>query len=302
MTTQTAHTRRDSRKLGSTTTAKATIRTAKGLVIAIVVAWSLFPIYWALNTSLMTTVRAQQFPPPWFPSPLDGSNYAQILNPGGSVAGAATAGFWPSLLNTFIQAGSATILTIVLVIFGAYAFTRLTFPFKRPLFFVVIATMAIPVYAILIPLYRLMSSIGLTGTHLGIILVDIASFMPLALWIVYSQFEAIPRTLEEAAAIDGASPFTALWRIVVPIAMPGIISAAIIVFLLTWGNFVFPLVLSGGGATNPLTVWVSALQGRHVIPYTLLNAAGMLAIVVPLAVVAFLSRKIVTGLLAGSAK
>jgi multiple sugar transport system permease protein len=274
----------------------------KAVAIVAIIAWSLFPIYWALNTSFMSTASAQQFPPPLFPHPFDTSNYSQILNPNAGAGDQGASGFWQSLLNTFIQAGAATVLTIGLAICAAYAFTRLTFPFKRALFFVVLSTMAIPVYAILIPLYRLMSDLGLVGTHFAIILVDIASFMPLALWILYSQFESIPKSLEEAAFVDGASPFTALWRIIVPVAMPGIISAGIIVFLLAWGNFVFPLVLTGTGATTPLTVWISTLQGRHIIPYTLLNAAGILAIAVPLIVVGFLSRKIVAGLLAGSTK
>jgi multiple sugar transport system permease protein len=272
------------------------------VLVVVIMAWSLFPIYWALNTSLMPTSRAQQFPPPWLPFPVDTSNYRALLSDSTGASGQSTGGFWQAAQNTFIEAGLATAITIFLAILAAYAFTRLTFPGKKALLYVVLATLTVPVYAILIPLYRLMAQLHLTSSYLAIVLVDIASFMPLALWILYSYFESIPASLEEAAFVDGASPLTALWRVIVPVAMPGIVSAAVIVFLMAWGNFIFPLVLSASGATTPLTVWISSLQGRHVLPYTLLNAGGILAIVVPLVIVALLSRKIVAGLLAGSHK
>ena len=269
--------------------------------MAALLGWSVFPIYWALNTSLMSTARAQRFPPAMLPFPIDGSNYAPLLGFGGSNVNAqSVGGFWGATANTVIEAGAATVLTVFMAILAAYSFARMTFRFKRTLLYLVLATLTVPAYAILIPLYRLLANIHLINTYTAIVLVDIASFMPLALWILYSHFESIPSSLEEAAFVDGASQWTALWRIVVPVAMPGIVSAAIIVFLMAWGNFVFPLVLSANGATAPLTTWVSSLQGRHVLPYTLLNAGGVLAIIVPLVVVGFLSRKIIAGLLAGS--
>ena len=102
--------------------------------------------------------------------------------------------------------------------------------------------------------------------------------------------------------VDGASRLQVLWRIVLPLAVPGIISTTIITFLSAWGQFLFPLVLSSDISSQPLTVVITALQGRHEVPYALLSAAGILAITVPAAIAVSLNRYIVSGLLAGSVK
>jgi multiple sugar transport system permease protein len=110
----------------------------------------------------------------------------------------------------------------------------------------------------------------------------------------------MPIGLEEAALIDGASRLRVLRYIVLPLAMPGIISVALITFLFAWAQFLFPLVLSTDSSTQPLTVVIAAPQGRHVVPSTLLNAAGVLAIAVPAVLALAFNRYIVNGLLAGS--
>lgn len=272
------------------------------LSLTAVLIWTLFPIYWALNTSFMSTATALSLPPHLLPLPPTAANYADILGVTSSAAAALTpvAGFWHSIANTTIEAAGATILTVLIGILGGYAFARMRFPGKRVLFYIVLAMLTLPAYAALIPLYQLMSVAGLVNTYFGIVLVDTASFLPLAMWILYSYFGTIPIELEEAAAVDGASALKSLWNVVLPVARPGIASAGIIVFLLAWGNFLFPLVLSQSAATEPLTVWITSLEGVRVTPFTLLNAGGVLAIAVPLAVVATLSRHIIAGLLTGS--
>ena len=136
------------------------------------------------------------------------------------------------------------VVTVVIAVFAAYAFARLQFRFKRTIFVSVLATLLLPAYATLIPLYRIMASLGLVNTYLAVILVYVSGFLPLAIWILYNYFNSIPRELEEAAFVDGASPMRALLRVVVPVAMPGIAAAAIISFLLGWAQFLFPLVLT----------------------------------------------------------
>src|SRR5581483_2371954 len=110
------------------------------------------------------------------------------------------------------------------------------------------------------------------------------------------------KSLEEAAEIDGAGPFTILMRIILPVARPAIVSATIIVFLLCWGLSLLPLVLSSSFRSEPLTVWITSLQGEHTLPSTMLNTVGVLAMLIPVGIVAFMSRHIVRGLLAGSSK
>ena len=261
---------------------------------AIVLIWSLVPIYWALKTSLETEAdaRAQNYVPL---HPTLG-NYATLLTRSGDLPGQIRR----AMLNIVIECGAATIVTVVLATLAGYAFARMQFRGRQTLFYAVLATMAFPAYTTLIPLYKIMSNFYLVNTYTGIVLVYVSGFLPLATWVLHNYFVSMPIGLEEAALIDGANRLQVLRRIVLPLARPGIISTALITFLFAWAQFLFPLVLSTDSSTQPLTVVIAALQGRHVVPSTLLNAAGVLAIAVPALLALAFNRYIVNGLLAGS--
>ena len=267
----------------------------------VILVWSLFPLYWALNTSLTTLSGAESRPAHLVPSPVNVSNYQQLFGVTGSQSGFAEQ-FGRSLLNAVIESGGAMVLTIVIAVLGAYAFARMEFLFKRTIFISVLATLMLPAYATLIPLYRIMSLFGLVNTYTGIVLVYVSGFLPLATWILHSYMTSLPIAIEEAGQVDGASRMQILWRIVLPLAWPGIVSTAIITFLFAWAQFLFPLVLSSDLSTQPLTVAIAALQGRHTVPFGLLNAAGVLALAVPAVIAVALNRFIVNGLLSGSVK
>jgi multiple sugar transport system permease protein len=166
----------------------------------------------------------------------------------------------------------------------------------------VLATMAFPAYTTLIPLYRILGDFGLVNTYTGIVLVYVSGFLPLATWIMYNYLTSLPAAIEEAGQVDGANRLQILWHVLLPLALPGIVSTAIITFLFSWTQFLFPLVLSTDLSTQPLTVVVQSLQGQHVVPMTLLSAAGVIAIVVPAVIGLTLNRYIVNGLLTGSVK
>ena len=194
------------------------------------------------------------------------------------------------------------VLTVVIAVLAAYAFARLNFRFKRVIFVSVLATLLLPAYATLIPLYRIMSSFGLINTYIAVILVYTSGFLPLATWILYNYFNSIPRSLEEAAFVDGASWMGTLIRIVVPVALPGIAAAAIITFLLGWAQFLFPLVLTSDLSAQPVTVIVAALNGQRIVPFTLLMACGVLAAAVPGIIAIVLNRFIIQGVTSGAVK
>jgi multiple sugar transport system permease protein len=205
-------------------------------------------------------------------------------------------------MNIVVECLAATVVTVLLSTLAAYAFARMRFRGRRVLFYAVLATMAFPAYTTLIPLYKIMSWLGLVNTYTGIVLVYVSGFLPLATWILYNYMSSLPRSIEEAARVDGATRLEVLWHVVVPLARPGIVSTAIITFLFAWGQFLFPLVLSSDLSTEPLTVAIAALQGRHTVPFSLMSAAGVLAISVPAIIALLLNRYIVSGLLAGSVK
>jgi len=270
------------------------------VMILVIFVWSLFPIYWTLNTSMMNLTSADSKPVHWLPLPFTAVNYRDIL--GIHVHGASD--LWPqfarALINSTVESVGATLLTLIVASFAAYAFARLTFRGKSTLFYVVLGTLALPAYATLIPLYHILGEVGLVNTYLGIVLVYTSGFMPLAMWILYSYFSTIPRELDEAASIDGASRWKVFFGIILPLAVPGLVATAIITFLFTWGQFLFPLVLSSGLATEPLSIWIGTLASLHVVSYTLLAAVGIMAIVIPGLIVVFLNRYIIRGMTQGS--
>jgi multiple sugar transport system permease protein len=266
--------------------------------IAFIVIWSLVPVYWALNTSLQTDAQVSSKPSNYLPPTPTLANYLSLLTGNGETATAIR----QSSVNILIECTLATVVTVVLATLAAYAFARMQFRGRKILFYSVLATMAFPAYTTLIPIYRILSTFSLVNTYTGIVLVYVSGFLPLATWILYNYMSSLPLAIEEAGTMDGASRMQILWNIVVPLALPGIISTAIITFLFAWGQFLFPLVLSSDLSTQPLTVVIAALQGRHVIPFSLLSAAGMIAIAVPALIALVLNRYIVSGLLAGSVK
>jgi ABC-type sugar transport system, permease component len=266
--------------------------------VTLILLWSLVPIYWALKTSVQTESDARATPVQYFPTNPTLQNYRTLLSGGGDVSDQIRR----SAVNIVVECGLATLVTVVLATLAAYAFARMQFRGNRILFYAVLATMAFPAYTTLIPLYRIMSTFGLVNTYTGIVLVYVSGFLPLATWILHNYFASLPTSIEEAGLVDGANRMQVLWHLLLPLALPGIISTALITFLFAWAQFLFPLVLSSDLSTQPLTVVIAALQGRHVVPSTLLNAAGVLTIAVPAVLALSFNRYIVNGLLAGSTK
>jgi multiple sugar transport system permease protein len=277
---------------------KRRIHWVRWIGVAFLLLWTLIPIYWTVNTSLQTDAQVSAKPANYLPPTPTLHNYLTLLAGDSETADAVRA----SIANIVIECLAATIVTVLLSTLAAYAFARMTFRGRQVLFYAVLATMAFPAYTTLIPLYKIMTWLGLVNTYAGIVLVYVSGFLPLATWILYNYMSSLPKAIEEAAQIDGASRLKVLWHVVIPLARPGIVSTAIITFLFAWGQFLFPLVLSSDISTEPLTVVIAALQGRHTVPFSLMSAAGVLAIAIPAIVALVLNRYIVNGLLAGSVK
>jgi multiple sugar transport system permease protein len=273
-------------------------RWIRRLGVLFILVWTLIPLYWVLNISLQTDSQLSSRPSHYLPPTPSIQNYVALLGGSGDVSDSIRA----SAFNSVLQCALATLVTVVLATLAAYAFARMKFRGKNVLFYAVLATMAFPAYTTLIPLYRIMSDLALVNTITGIVLVYVSGFLPLATWILYNYMSSLPVALEEAGVVDGANRMQVLWHVVLPLARPGIISTALITFLFAWAQFLFPLVLSSDLTTEPLTVAIAALQGRHTVPYTLLSAAGVIAMAIPAALALLMNRYIVSGLLTGSVK
>ncbi len=276
------------------------------LAVALLLLWSLGPIYWAIATSLTKPTDLVAQPPHFFPPAVTLEHYAKLLGASSTFLGTEVQSVWPqfsrALINSLVTSFAATIVTVVLAAFGAYAFVRLRFPGRDFIFVLVVASLAIPAYTVMIPVYRLLVSVQLIDTYLGITLIYVSAFLPLALWLMRSVYQSLPLSLEEAAWLDGAGRTYTLCRILLPLAAPGLIASAILTFLSAWGQFMIPLVFSPTLATKPLTVLIPEFVTKNYVDYGLMNAAGVLAIVPPIFVVLFLNRYLVRGLMAGAGK
>ncbi|ASJ73719.1 carbohydrate ABC transporter permease [Granulosicoccus antarcticus] len=276
------------------------------LAVLVLLLWSIGPVYWSLVTSLTPPNDLVSAELHLWPQTLTFEHYNKLFGATSQSQGNEVQSVWPqfsrAFFNSIVTSVGATLLTVVIAAFGAYAFVRFSFPGRDILFFIVVATMAIPAYTVMIPLYRLMISVSLIDTMTGVILIYVSAFLPLALWLMRSIYQAIPISLEEAAYLDGAGKTHTLIKIILPIAAPGLIAAAILTFLNAWGQFMVPLVFSPTLATKPLTVLIPEFVTRNYIDYGLMNAAGIIAVVPPILLVIFLNRFLVSGLMAGAGK
>ena len=273
------------------------------LGVAVLLLWSLGPVYWTLVSSITPAADFSARPIHFFPQSFTLNHFERLLGINVDRIGGVEVWkqFRSALFNSVVSSLAATVFCVAIAALGGYAFTRLKFPGRRPLFIAVVATIAIPGYAVLIPLYRLMIGLHMVDTFVGITLIYISAFLPLALWLLRSVFESLPIALAEAAQLDGASRLYILFRIVLPLAAPGLTAAAILTFLGAWGQYMVPLIFSPT-QTKPLTVLIPEFATKNFIDYGLITAAGSIAIIIPALVVVFLNRYLISGLLAGSVK
>ncbi|NLS08091.1 carbohydrate ABC transporter permease [Rhizobium sp. P32RR-XVIII] len=271
--------------------------------LAVLLIWSLGPIYWTVASSVTPSADFSARPIHFFPQHFTFDHFSRIF--GINIARIGGVQVWvqfrAALVNSIVTSLAATFLCVAISALGAYAFTRLEFPGRRILFVAVVATLAVPAYAVLIPLYQIMIKMHLVDTYAGVSLIYVSAYLPLSLWLLRSVFEQLPIALEEAAQLDGAGRLYILFKIVLPLAGPGLTAAAILTFLGAWGQYLVPLIFSPQ-ATKPLTVLIPEFVTKNYIDYGLITASGSTAIVIPALVVIFLNRYLVSGLLAGSVK
>lgn len=271
-------------------------RTGKAVLGVLIVAWSLAPIYWGLVVSLSTPVGLESVPPSPIPRPLTLQFYSQILN--GTTAVSTT--FLSAARNSVVEAVGTTLVTLIVAVLAGYAFGRFRFRGSNVIFVAIIATMALPVYAILIPLYVMLTGAGQIDTYQGIVVILVSANLPLAIWLLRSHISSLPPDIEGAALIDGASRFTLLWRIVVPLVAPGMAAVGVLVFLASWAAFLVPLTFAPTINAQPLTVLITQYTSHFSVDFGLQAAAGMIALIPPILVVAWLNRYLLKGLLKGA--
>jgi multiple sugar transport system permease protein len=207
-----------------------------------------------------------------------------------------------SLLNSAIISLSAMVLNILLGAPAAFAFAQFRFRGKKASFMYLILSPLVPTVALVVPFFVIIDSLGLLGTRLAVILVHTARALPFTVLILSLFYRRIPAEIFEAARIDGASRWTRMVRIALPLALPSIGATGLFAFMLSYAEFLFAMVLSGDAGSRPLSVVMAALARNTDVSWSLLNTAIFIAVLPTLALVVLVWRFVVEGLLAGASK
>lgn len=212
-------------------------------------------------------------------------------------------GLGKAFLNSLLITVPSTIIPIMIAAFAAYAFARMEFPGRQVLFVIVVGLLVVPLQMTLIPILRVYNRLGLAGTFIGIWLAHTGYGLPFAVYLLRNFFGALPKDIFESAFLDGASHFTAFFRLALPLSVPALASLAIFQFLWVWNDLLVALIYLGGTErVAPLTVRLSSLINSLGQNWHLLTAAAFISMVLPLIIFFSLQRYFVRGILAGSIK
>jgi ABC-type glycerol-3-phosphate transport system permease component len=262
------------------------------LALALLVGASAFPFYWAIVASLTPEARLFQ-DPSLFPTHIVTDHYRALFT---------ERNFWLPVRNSLIVAGTTTAFCVSIGALCAYALARLEFRGKAALLGFVLAVGMFPQISVVSPLYLLLRELGLINTFPGLVLPYLTFAMPLTVWLLVGFFRQLPAELEEAAMVDGAGRLRAFWEVIVPLAVPGIATTAILTFVYSWNEFLFALSFTLGPERQTVPVAVALFRGQYQVPWGQILAAAVVATApVTLLVLAF-QRRIVQGLTAGAVK
>ena len=279
------------RTRGGNALRKRLVQAFQLVALLLILFGTLFPFFWMVSTSLKTTAQTFSYPPVWFFQPTF-EHYRSALT---------DYGVGSSLLNSLIVSVATTFLAVLLGTPAAYAIARFEFRGKRDLWFWFISNRMISPIVMALPFFLLARNLGIIDTHLVLVLVYLTFTLPIVVWICADQFRTVPRELDEAALVDGASLGYTFFRISLPLAAPGVVVSAILSFIFSWNELLYPLVLTRNAARTAPVAATSFMSGYE-LPWGEIMATGTL-IVLPVIVFALLvSRQLVRGLTMGAVK
>jgi multiple sugar transport system permease protein len=257
----------------------------------------LYPLYTMLSQSLKKPGEATENPPTLYPHGLSVENYRSLGHTG-------QVGIWTHIGNSLMVSAGATLLTVTLAALAGYGFAKLRFRGSGVLFFVILATFMIPFQAIITPLFSILHSLDLSNTLLGLTLVYTTFQLPFGIFLMRNSFAALPSSIEEAALIDGCGFIGAMTRVLLPVAVPGLISTALFTFFTCWNEFFAALILVTDEAkfTLPVTLTVLASNQLGSLNWGIMQAGVAVTAVPCIVLYLLLQRYYVAGLISGAVK
>ena len=271
-----------------------------GIVIgaALILLWCLLPVAWIISLSFKSQEAITNGSPGFFPSAGGGAgwqNYADVL---------ADDQFRRSIINSIGISLIATLLSVIIATLAAYAIARLEFTGKKLVLTLALVIAMFPVVSLVGPLFDMWRTFGIYDTWPGLIIPYMSFTLPLAIWTLSAFFREIPWEMEQAAQVDGATSWQAFRKVIVPLAAPGVFTAAILTFFFAWNDFVFGISLTSTERARPIPAALSFFVGSDPFnrPASLLAAGAVVSTIPIIVIVLLFQRKIVAGLTSGAVK
>lgn len=268
-----------------------TIPRAVGLILWMLI--TLFPLYWILLTSFKPANQIAEYPVRYWPREFSLDNYASLFQ---------KSNFGSYLLNSVVVSASAALVATTIALLSAYVLSRFQFRSKALVMMAFLVTQMIPAFIALGPLYQMFTNLGLVDKRYGLVLVYTAMTIPFAAIMLRGFFDNVPDSLEEAAMVDGASRFGALWRVIVPVMTPGIIATFIFNFVNSWNELFLAVTLINTDDRKTVPTALNGFISSFNIEWGPMSAAAVLTILPTMLMFAFASRWIVAGLTQGAEK
>jgi len=260
-----------------------------------------FPILWLFSASLSTQVELFAIPMHWIPQHPTLQNYLDIIFPSLATSSVPRT-FAVAIMNSIKIASAVTAISIGIGSLAAYALVRIPFRFNRTIQLGIIATRMIPEVSLILPLFIIASSLQLINKPIVLIVTYMSFALPYAIWMMAAFFQTVPIELEDAARIDGCTRLGILFRVVMPISVPGLVSTAMFTFLLAWDEFFYALIFTSTLAAKTAPVAIAEFVGRYAVNINGMMAGGIIAALPPVILALIFQRYIVSGLTAGAVK
>jgi len=283
------------------------------LLVVISVAFA-FPLLWVFMTSFKTPREYYSMPPRLFPKQFQIFHYKEAFAPWTinptelseatyfiEESAGRVESVLPNILNSFIVVGGSVIMSLLVGIWAAYALSRFKFKGSNAWGGWILSTRMMPPIVLAVPIFWMMGSLKLAGTHIGLILVYVLINLPFVVWMMRSFFDEIPKELEESVLVDGGSRLTCLFRLVLPLALPGIVATALFCIFLTWTEFMFASILTNSSSAT-LPVVLSWFRQDRGILWGQMSAVIVVALLPLMIITMVLQKQMIKGLTAGAIK
>ncbi|MEZ4864722.1 MAG: carbohydrate ABC transporter permease [Caldilineaceae bacterium] len=263
-----------------------------GMVIVVAVV-TFFPIYWMLVSTFQPNQYTLHFPPPLFPKAITTRQFAELFvnHP---------LALW--LRNSFIIATITMLVCMILAVMGAYALSSLRWTGRNLFGLFLLVTQMLPEILVLIPIYGIYRRLDLLNSLTSLSIIDAAFILPICIWILKGVFDTVPPEVLDAAVVDGCTQLSVVWRIVLPLTVPGLVAVAVVAFFFAWNEYLYASIMLGQAQLMPASVGLSTLKAIGRTPVEQYMAAGLTFAILPVAFYLFMQRYIVSGLTAGAVK